>query len=802
MYLNYIKSILRNLVRNKYYTLINVIGLAVGMSCAIFIMLYVIDELSYDRYHEKHKRIYRLEVDFSISDRNQRVAKTPFPFGPAFKREFPQVEEYVRFRELGNTVFRYGDKEFIENRVFYTDPGIFRVFTHKFINGSPGSALDDPNSIVITESMANKYFGEEGAYGKVISLKNGLDCKVTGIIEDLPDNSHLKFDALISMISYESIIGKKMYYELNNVHFWAIRLFTYVLLKENSKIDEIHKGFPDFYDKYVSDLSKKLNGSYTLMTTALADIHLHSDLDWDLPVGDMNYIYLFFLVAIFIILIASINYMNLATAHSVSRAKEVGIRKVLGAQFSQLVRYFLTESMVLSFLALIFALFFVETFMPYFNSVSGKNLDVAFVFNPLILAVILLITIIIGLISGSYPSFYLSSIIPAVVLKERIKTGKKSGLVRRALIIFQFFISAIMVIGIIVISSQLNYLQKKDLGFNKDNILIVQLQDTTVIKSMEAFKAEIIQHPGVESFSTSTSVLGLGIPMDVMLIEGKVKMQEQLSSYVVVDYDFFDLMNMELLYGRNFNKKNKTDPDNSVIVNETAVKKFSWDKNPLGKKVVVRYPERKEYKVIGVVKDLHYHSLHNELGPLLFFVSDEPNPIMNIKIRSENQQEVLSFLERAWSEYDNGGTFKYQFLENMISEFYTAEKNLQKIFGFFTFLSIFIALLGLFSLSSYVSEQSSKEIGIRKTFGASVASIVYYLTKDFIRLVLIALFIAIPFAWYFAYKWLQTFAFSVEIKTWWFLIAGMISILIALLTVSLQAYRAAIKNPADVLKYE
>ncbi len=802
MYFNYIKSIYRNLIRNRNFTIINVLGLAVGMACSIFIMLYIIDELSYDKHHKKHERIHRLELDFTISDRNQKVAKTPFPFGPVLKREFPQIEEYVRFRTLENTIFRYKDKEFNEERVYFADPGVFRVFTHNFIHGSPGSSLDEPNSVVITESLAKKYFENESAYGKIISIKNGLNCKVTGIIEDTPDNSHLKFDALISMVSYKSIIGKQMYHDLNSKHFWAIRLYTYVLINENASIEDIHHGFPGFYDKYVSAISEKLNGSYLLLSTPLSDIHLHSRLDWDLPEGDLTYIYLFSIIAIFIIIIASINYMNLATAHSASKAKEVGIRKVLGAQKSQMIRFFLTESIILAFIALCIALFFVETFMPVFNTVSGKELYFRTIFNPQIFICIFLVTIIIGIISGSYPSFYLSSIMPSKVLKEQVNTGKRSGNLRKVLIVFQFIISIVMIIGTIVISGQLSYLRKKDLGFKKDNILIVQLHDTAIMKNIPAFRNEILQHPGVIAFSTSTSILGLGIPMDVMHIEDDVVMLEQLSSFMNVDHDYFELMEMEILEGRDFNERNMTDPFKAVIINETAARKFNWGDNALGKKIVRGISQPLEFKVIGVVKDVHYNSLHNELGPLMFFLNEDPNQILNIKIRETDQEEVLLFLEKIWKKYDNGGAFIYKFLDQSMSEFYASELQLKRIFGFFTLLSIFIALLGLFSLSSYVSEQATKEVGIRKAFGASTSSIIYYLTRDFIKLVIIALLIASPFAWYISNRWLQNFAFNIEIQYWWFVTAGLVAITIAMLTVSIQAYRTAVKNPADALKYE
>ena len=489
----FLEQFLRNFNHNRLYTTINVLGLAIGLSCFTFIFLYVQDEFSYDKYHKNYKRIYRLESDITISERQQQVSKTSFAIGPTFKQEFPEIEEFVRFRGIETSYLTYKDKQFYEDYLYYTDSSIFKVFTHKFIHGNPETALTEPNSIVLTEHLAKKYFGDEDPIGKVINLSNIIDCKVTAVIQDVPENSHLNFNGLISLESFSKIIGEQMYHELGTIHFWAIRLFTYILLKENTSIETVYEKFPAFHDVHIEPISKRLNGTFKLLSTRLDKIHLYSDLGWDLPTGDIKTVYIVSIIAIFILFIAAINYMNLATARSSHKAKEVGIRKVIGAYKAKLSRSLVGESIILAFISFILAIVIVEVLLPAFNIASNKNLSFEVYSNPLAYVILVLVTIFIGVLAGSYPAFYLSSFRPVVVLKGVVSTGRKSGTLRKLLIVFQFTISIAMIAGTIIVHRQMDYIKTQDLGFTKENVTVIRATDTTFKKEMKVFKNKLLR---------------------------------------------------------------------------------------------------------------------------------------------------------------------------------------------------------------------------------------------------------------------------------------------------------------------
>lgn len=796
------KTIFRSIYHNKFFTIINILGLAIGLSCAIFIMLYLQDELTYDKHHVNHERVYRLESDFTISDKNQQVAKSPFPFGPAFLNEFPEVMAFTRFREIDNTSFRHNGKTFYTTEAFYADSSIFQIFTHKFIYGTPDNALVGPNTIVLTQSFSQRLFGKTDPVGKFVVMGNGLRCMITAVIEDPPHNSHVRFDALVSMVSYARIVGEKMYFDLNTRHFWAIRLYTYVLLKENASMESIYKKFPAFYDKHMAEFGKQLNGSYSLMATPIADIHLKTKLEWDFEVGNMTSIYIFTLIAIFILFIAAINYMNLATARSSLKAKEIGVRKVMGASRGQLIRLFLTESVVQTFISLVFALLIIELFLPVINDISGKQLDMDYLGNSSFIIMIITLTLLVGFIAGSYPSFYLSSFLPATVLREKVNTNRKSGLTRKILITFQFVVSIVMISAIIVVTRQINYMNNADPGFNKENVLVTHVTDTSFVKQIPSFKEELLMNPHVRTVSTSLSQPGLGMYMDVMQVEGVGKKEEHLMNLIYVDEDYISLMEMQLILGRGFDKEHKTDHEHAVIINQSLAKKFGWGNEAIGKKIFTGYQHPVEYKVIGMVKDFHFISLHEEIGPMVFFLTDRPNNYLSIRIDEKNQAETIEFIEKKWEQFNSNSSYDYSYLASLMEEQYSSERNLQKLIGYFALISIFISLLGIFGLSSFVTEQFNREIGIRKVFGASATSIVRNLSWDFMRLVLIAFLIAVPIGWYGMRVWLYNFSYHVNLQILWFILAGVSVLLIAQLTVFVQSLRAATKSPLGVLKYE
>lgn len=801
--MHFLKTFLRNFSHNRLYTAINIIGLAIGLACFTFILLYILDEISYDKYNSNYNRIYRLEADITISDKNQQVAKSSFAIGPTLKKEFPEIEEFVRFRSVDNNFLQYGNKQFYEDMLYYTDSSIFNVFDHKFLLGSPSKALIHPNSIVLTKSLAQKYFGSDNPLGQVMNLGNLIDCKVTAVIEDVPENTHLKFEGLISIVSYSQIIGESMFKDLSNIHFWAIRLFTYIKINEHASIESIHLKFPKFHDKYIADISKRLNGTYKLLTTRLDKIHLYSDREWDLPTGNSVTIYVFSLIAMIILLIACINYMNLATARSSHKAKEVGIRKVLGAYRTKLIRSLIGESVFLSIISLILAVVIIESLLPFINELLDKNLTFTLTENLVSIVILFLVTITVGIIAGSYPALYLSSFRPAVVLKGVVSTGRNSGRLRKTLIVFQFTISICMIVGTFVVTQQMNFIHERDLGFRKENILVVRSTDTIFKKQANSFKTELLSNPNIYNVSTSSLVPGGGNHMDVFLVEAEDKLDEQLISYLLVDYNFIDLMGMKIIKGRGFSKRYGTDLEQGVVINWKTAEKFGWNEDALGKEIHRRSSKKTEkLKVIGVIDNFNFNSLYEEVSPVIFFLEPSPQDMLTMRVNPKNKEQTISYIEKLWKKNNPSEPFKYDYLEDILDEQYLPDTKLQKIITYFALFSIFISLLGLFGLSSFITEQFSKNIGIRKLLGASVSSIVYLLSIDFLKLIFIALLIATPIAWIAMERWLEHFAYRLDIHFSWFIFTGLIVMIFAQITVIIQTIKSALSNPVDMIRYE
>jgi len=797
-------------MRNKLYTAINIIGLSIGLATFIFIFLFIRDEMTYDKHHEKQDRIYRLESDFTISGTHDRFAIVPMPMGPAFKIEFPEVENFVRLMDVGDALIKYEDKEYYEDNFYICDSTIFDVFTHKFVFGTPDKALTEPNTIVLTKSIAEKYFGDENPLGKVMTTGDGDVFKVTAVIEDVPANSHLKFDALFSTATLAEEAGVEEFNSFEPVRFWNLGVFTYVLLHKNSSIESIYERFQPFYDKYMKPIGDQFNASFELLTTPLADTHFSAGLSAELPTGNMAYIYIFSAVALFILLIAAINYMNMATARSVKRAREVGIRKVVGAHRAQLVRQFLSESVLLTIVALVIALIMVFVLLHDFNMLSGKDLVLNIFSQPVIIIVILLVTIVVGIISGSYPAFYLSAFRPIVVLRGRLSgSGRKGGLLRKILVVFQFFIAIVMIIATMVVSGQLNFLRNKNLGFQKENLVVLQLQDSAFRSKADSFKEELLQNPSITGVTKSTGVPGNIQWIQVVLVEKESGMEDNTMILALTDYEFLDVMDMELVEGRNFDRDMGTDAREAVLINEAGVKSLGWTENPIGKKIHWGFDLEKKggrmLKVIGVVKDFHFRSLHNPIEPIILFIGED-SPflgLLSIRITGENVRETLDFIGEKWNEFGAKRPFDYTFLGESMDEMYQAEDKLARIFRIATILTIFVALLGLLGLSSFVTEQRYKEIGIRKILGASVGNVVGLLIREFVLLIIIAFIIAIPVAWWRLDVWIDsTFIYRDNINWIIFVLAGIIALIVGLLTMSFYVLRAASSNPVDAIKYE
>ncbi|HPT04461.1 MAG TPA: ABC transporter permease [Bacteroidales bacterium] len=804
---NYLKSALRNITRNKFYSVLNILGLSIGLISTIFILLYIQDELSFDKYNKNYKRIYRLESDFRISEKHDKFAVTSVPIAPAMKMEYPEIEQYTRIVDNGNMFIRYKDKEFYEKKIYSADSSYFKVFTCEFLKGSPDKALTEPNTMVVTESFAKKYFGEANPLGEVLRDGDNMNYKVTAVIKDLPGNTHLKYDALTSMATIAKVYGKDQFNSLKPEAFWNVGIYSYILLKPNADIKNIHAKFPAFNKKYMEPLGKQINADFKLITTNLADIHLSTkNLEGDLPRGSMSYVYIFSFVALFILLIASINYMNMATSRSANRAKEVGIRKVFGAFRAQLSRQFLSESVLLAFISLIISLAFIQLLLPLFNELSDKHLTFGVFSNPFIFIGIIAITLVVGLISGSYPAFYLSSFMPARVLKGKIDSGRNSGYLRKTLVVFQFVISIMMIIGTLTVSRQLRYMKTKDLGFDKGNIVVAEIQDTVFVKKIPAFREELLQNPTIEAVSASTGVPGKIRSIQVMRVENGSKMQELALNNFQIDYDYIPLMKMKLVKGRNFDKNMGTDLKEGAIINETAAKKLGWGDNALGKKIQYGIEldgtADRNTKVIGVVKDFNYASLHNKIEPIVMFLTKRPGFALNIRIKPENKPAALDFIKSVWGKYGVKNPFEYYFLDQNFDESYQAEAKLNKIFTVFSVISIFIALLGLLGLASFTAERRTKEIGIRKVLGSSLMEIANMFYKEFTLLIVVAFIIGTPIAFYALGLWLQQFAYHVN-QTWFiFFLSGMLAWIVAMATISFHSIKAASENPVTAIKYE
>ncbi len=794
--------IARNFRYNRFYTMMNIGGLAAGLTCAIFILLFLKDELTYDQHHLNKDRIYRLESDFTVSGRSQQVALTSFPFGPVFKEMFPEIESFVRFHNMEAIAVRYNSKQYFETELLYADSSIFEVFSHEFIYGTAEQSLSEVNTIVLTKSMSERYFGDDDPVGSFLELGNGISCMVTAVIADVPGNSHVKFDGLISMVTYANIIGEDVFHDLESRQTWAMRIFTYILLKENSSIESIHEKFPVFYEKHMSELSQLFNGTYNLLSSPLTDIHLYSGLEWDLPTTDIRTIYLFLAIGVFILLIAAINYMNLATARSAGKAREVGIRKVAGATRTHLIRFFISESIVLSLLALILALGTADLLIPWFNKLSGKSLVLLdSVFDP-VLFIMIGIALIVGFIAGSYPAFYLSAFKPINVLYGRIFRGRRKGLSRKVLMCFQFFISVSMIIATIVVFQQLKHLKSAELGFDKENLMVFPVMDTTAQKSYPVLREEFLSIPGVEKMSSAMFMIGMGGGMDILMVEDSGGMVKELIGMNYINHHFVDVMGLKITHGRDFDEKNRNDAEKFVLINETAAQKFGWMDDPLHRKIAESANYEHKYEVIGVIRDFHYTPLHQEIGPMIFFLKEEPQPEIHLRLSGQHTGKTIKMIEHAWAEIHPDIPFSYVFLDQELEHIYLKEDKLTKLMGLFTLFSIFIALLGLFSLSSYLTEQYTREISIRKVFGASSWSVVYHLSKQYLFLVIIACILSMPVGWYLMQLWLENFAYRIKIQPWWFILTGLAVVLIAECTVIYQSLKAANRNPSETLRHE
>jgi putative ABC transport system permease protein len=766
MFRNYFKIALRNLSKHRFYTLINVAGLATGVAACLVISLFILHELSYDRYHINSDRIFRLNAEIKFGSLDYNFAVTPAPTAAAVMEEYPEVEAVARIRTQGPYLVKKGNANFREERVVFADSSFFKVFTVPFVYGDASKALAEPNTIVISRKMADKYFPGQDPVGQTLTFSNDWHNKVVGVMEDFPANSQFHFDILVSMLNNDE--SKNDMWLSNNFH-------TYLLLKPGTDHKALEKKFALMVEKYVGpqvreylgieDPGKALSSGgnkYNFYLIPLADVHLRSNTTVEIePAGDITYIYLFAAIALFILLIACINFMNLSTARSANRAKEVGVRKVLGSLRSHLVRQFLLESVMITVVSFAAAVAFAYLLLPTFNELSGKQLYLP-LNNPYFYLAMTGLATVVGLLAGVYPSFFLSAFKPVNVLKGKLAIGMKSGLIRSGLVVFQFTISIFLIVGTITVYRQLNYIQDKKIGFNKDQVLVVKEADA-LGKQLESFKNEMLRDTRIlgATISGSLPVAGTDRNNSSFWPSGKNPDQNSmigLESFFV-DYDYVKTLGMEIKDGRDFSREFVSD-SSGIIINEAAAKAFDIENDPIGKKIesfktlpgnTLDKEARDVFTVVGVVKDFHFESLRNNIAPLALFLENSPG-LISFRFEAKNVNEVISSIEKRWKQIAPAQPFNYTFLDDDFMRMYATEQRLGRIFAIFAGLAIIIACLGLFALSAFTAEQRTKEIGIRKVLGATVGSIVFLLSKEFGKLIIIAFVIAAPLSWV-AVKW-------------------------------------------------
>ncbi|MEJ2614401.1 MAG: ABC transporter permease [Ignavibacteriaceae bacterium] len=810
---NYLKIAIRNLIKHKLFSFINILGLAIGITCCILIILFVNYENCYDKYNEKVNRTYRLVSGASMGNTKiNSMYSSAITFSKLLS-DFPEIETGVKLLKFDKTPILVGNKSFYESKLFAVDPTFYDVFTIPLLQGDPKTALSEPNCIVLSKNKALKYFGKTDVIGKVITLsinlptkKGNVDFKISGVSENMPENSHFHYDMLISSTTFPQM--------LNNTGWWVNNFISYLVLKKGTSKYDFDNKLIAFNKKYMDAFNRQgmggksyddwaANGNYwTYYLQPLTDIHLNSHLDEEIePNGNSTYTYIFSIIGIIILLIACLNFMNLSTARSSLRAKEVGLRKVVGSSRNKLIFQFLLESVMISIFAIIISLVMVEILLPYYREFVQKPITINYLENIGIIPALILLGLFVGIISGSYPAFVLSSFKPVSVLRKNIIKKSNYFNFRNALVLFQFAISIFLITGTLIVYQQLRYLQNKNLGFDKEQVLVIKNRSTSD-QNMSTFKEVLQNNRNIVEVSGSTSLPGTPFYNHLFRADG---IEPFTLSICMADYNYQKTLKFEMLKGRFFSKEFPTDAG-AVILNEEAVKLLGWD-NPLGKSINYSSNNWRDYfHIVGIVKDFHYESLHQKIRPMALFLNGGnfrwAENYISVRIKTGNLPETIKFVKSEWDEFASGVPFEYSFLNEDYDNLYTNEKQTEQLLAVFSFLAIFIACLGLLGLASYIAGLRTKEIGIRKILGASVSGIVLSLSTEFIKWVVLANIIAWPLAYYFMNNWLQNFAYRINISWWVFIFSGSIALLIAFATVSFQAIKAATANPVKSLRYE
>lgn len=799
MFRNYLKIAVRSLLRNKILSIINMAGLAIGISACLLITMYVLDELSYDRFHEKSDRIYRLTTITHLPNEDRAQAMSAPSMGQWLKENFPEVESTVR---LGTSrrPLSFEKVQVPNTEIWYADSTLFDIFSFTLIKGNPKKALVEPYSIVLTESAAKRYFGTNDPFGKSMMFSDTIPLKVTGIIKDIPANSHIHMDVIVSRSSVPAMTGDLTY----DKEWFLSVIYTYVLLNETNNPKTLEAKIKPVIAKHNADeqRTRKVNITHDIQLQPITDIHLKSHLHGEIGVnGHSTYVYLFLVVAILVLLIACANYVNLSTARSLRRAKEIGMRKVIGAKRQQLVTQLLGESLLITLASFILAVMIISFSIHSFNTFSGKSLTFDLISDTRLLWITMSTFLVVSLLAGCYPAFFLSSFSPIKVLRNKLASSGQNAFIRQSLVVFQFTISIVLIISTLVISRQMNFIQNRNLGLNKDQIIELKLR-LPVLHQRDIIKNEILKISGVTAATANNFSYSKRLTNSPVRPEGAEKDDYSTENIICADHDFLKTFGIMLESGRDFSKNFYTDEIEAVIINESAVKHFNWGspEQAIDKSIFLPMYGRTS-KVIGVVKDFNCSSLHENIKPIIIQISPDYQ-FLAVKISAKTIPVAIDQMKKVWNSLPLNSPFEYSFMDEDFAHLYHAEQQTQSIIAILSGLAIFIACLGLFGLASFMTEQRMKEISIRKILGADVLGITSLLTKDFIRLVLVSIVLSAPIAWFALTGWLESFAYKTNVPIWIFLAAGCCSVLIAIFTVSFQSIKAAIANPIDSLRSE
>ena len=802
----YLLIAFRNALRNKAYTIINLLGLAIGIASSIMILLFVLDEVSFDRHNKHFREIYRICIKGKIQGNEMEAALSNAPMGATLKTDFPEVEDFTRlFTFDGDPVVKYGERVFIEENFYYADSTFFNVFTAPVVYGNPEVMLTRPNTVVLTEEIARKYFGNEDPVGRLLQVGQGEEnFEVTGVVKGFPENSHFRFNMLGSMTSI---------YLADWTQWLGNNNYTYIRLQKDFDPDQLEKKFPELVAQHMGTELEDLLGltmeeflasgnTYGYFLEPLKDIHLQSDLQFEInPGGSRSSVIIFSVIALFLILIASINFMNLSTASGAKRATEVGIRKVAGAEKNRLIQQFLAESFLITVLALILAVVLVELFIPGFNRIAGKGLQLESLGTLRLIIGLLVIGVFVGFASGSYPALFLSSFKPTDVLKSGAMRGARGATLRRILVTFQFVVTIVLFICTMLVNRQMDHLRAKDLGFNKENLVVID-RAYVLEEQIEAFRQELLKNPSISHVTISSAVPGGLIGDNAYLPEGASTNETHAINNIWADWYFQETYDLEMVEGRWFQEDNPTDSF-ALILSESAIRALNFD-DPLNKRIYTQLGDETDYPhpIIGVVRDFHFQSLHQEIRPLIIQFNSRNYNQISVRISSNNTGMTLDYIEETWNSFREQQPIHMTFLEEELAALYSNEEKTATIFNIFSVLAIFIAALGLLGLASFSAAQRTKEVGIRKAMGASISSVLLALSKEYIWLVLVATMAAWPLGYFFMKDWLQDYPARVTMEPVVFILSSLLAFVIAAVTVLFRVYQSASANPVKSLRYE